>query len=59
MQIIKLNATESTNAYLKNLVLEKELDDFTIVVANKQWNGRGQMGTKWEAEPGKNLTLSI
>lgn len=59
MQIIKLNATESTNAYLKNLVLEKELDDFTIVVAKKQWNGRGQMGTKWEAEPGKNLTFSV
>ncbi len=59
MQIIKLNATESTNVYLKNLVLEEELDDFTVVVAKKQLKGRGQIGTKWESEAGKNLTFSI
>ncbi|MCG2462132.1 biotin--[acetyl-CoA-carboxylase] ligase [Flavobacteriaceae bacterium F89] len=59
MQIIKLNATESTNAYLKKLALVEEMEDFAVVVAQKQWMGRGQMGTKWEAEPGKNLTFSV
>ncbi|MGY8913831.1 MAG: biotin--[acetyl-CoA-carboxylase] ligase [Flavobacteriales bacterium] len=59
MQIIKLNATESTNAYLKELLAEVALKDFTVVVAHEQYKGRGQMGTVWESEPGKNLTFSV
>ena len=59
MQIIKLNATESTNAYLKELFIDVALNDFTVVVANEQSKGRGQMGTVWESEPGKNLTFSV
>lgn len=59
MQIIKLNATESTNAYLKELLAEVTLKDFTVVVAHEQSKGRGQMGTVWESEPGKNLTFSM
>ena len=37
----------------------KSLEDYTIVVAEKQTLGRGQMGTKWESKPFKNLTFSI
>ena len=59
MHIVKLDATDSTNQYLKELMFSRELEDFTIVITDKQLNGRGQMGAKWEAEPGKNLTLSI
>lgn len=59
MQIIKLNATESTNAYLKELLAEATLKDFTVVVAHEQSKGRGQMGTVWESDPGKNLTFSM
>ena len=59
MRIIKLNATDSTNAYLKNVMLSEVLDDFTIVIANKQLKGRGQMGASWQSEAGKNLTFSI
>ena len=59
MQIIKLNATESTNAYLKELLAEVALKDFTVVVAREQSKGRGQMGTVWESDPGKNLTFSV
>ncbi|NNK74472.1 MAG: biotin--[acetyl-CoA-carboxylase] ligase [Maribacter sp.] len=59
MQIIKLNATDSTNLYLKNLMNTKSLEDYTIVATKNQTLGRGQMGTKWESEPGKNLTFSI
>ncbi|MEJ1223796.1 biotin--[acetyl-CoA-carboxylase] ligase [Sediminicola sp. 1XM1-17] len=59
MNIIKLNATESTNAYLKELLAEVMVKDFTVVVAHEQTKGRGQMGTTWEAEPGKNLTFSV
>lgn len=58
MQIIKLNATDSTNSYLKNLINNKLLDDYTVVVAKKQIDGRGQMGTTWVSDEGKNLTFS-
>lgn len=59
MHIVKLDATDSTNLYLKELALSKNLDDFTVVTANEQFRGRGQMGAKWVSEPGMNLTFSI
>tara|TARA_R110000868_G_scaffold30589_2_gene112908 strand:- start:26135 stop:26866 length:732 start_codon:yes stop_codon:yes gene_type:complete len=59
MQIIKLDATDSTNLYLKNLMLNSRLADYAVVVADHQTLGRGQMGTTWESEKGKNLTFSI
>ena len=58
MHIIKLDATDSTNTYLKNLARRSELDDFATVVTHEQSKGKGQMGASWEAEPGKNLTFS-
>lgn len=59
MQIIKLNATDSTNAYLKSLLVTETLEDFTVVVADEQLKGRGQMGTVWESQKDKNLTFSV
>ncbi len=40
-------------------MLSEKLEDFTIVTANQQLNGRGQMGTQWQSEAGKNLTFSV
>jgi len=59
MNIIKLNAIDSTNSYIKKLASEKELESYTVVQAEKQLLGRGQMGTVWESEVGENLTVSI
>ena len=59
MQIIKLNAIDSTNVYLRGLVSEIPLDDFAVVTAEYQSNGRGQRATKWESEKSKNLIISI
>ena len=59
MEIIKLNATNSTNTYLKNLIKEKPIADLSCVWALSQTQGRGQQGASWVAEPGKNLTFSI
>jgi len=59
MNIIKLNAINSTNDYLKGLLAERYVENFTAVVAEDQMQGRGQMGAKWNVEPGKNLTFSI
>ncbi|MFY7671669.1 biotin--[acetyl-CoA-carboxylase] ligase [Tenacibaculum sp. MEBiC06402] len=59
MQIIKLNATASTNSFLKDLSVASELNDFTIIVTEKQSSGRGQMNTVWVSEPCKNLLFSV
>lgn len=59
MNIIKLNAINSTNDYLKQLTATRHVEHFTLVVAENQTQGRGQMGATWNAEPGKNLTFSI
>ncbi|PWL37452.1 biotin--[acetyl-CoA-carboxylase] ligase [Flagellimonas aquimarina] len=58
-QIIKLDATDSTNLYLKDLMQSNTLGDFTVIVAKNQLKGRGQMGTTWQSEKGKNLTFSV
>lgn len=59
MQIIKLDATESTNTYLKDLVRHHNVKDFTVVMARYQTKGRGQRDGNWIVEPGKNLTFSV
>ena len=59
MNLIKLNATESTNSYLKELRRKMVLDNFTVVFAFEQSKGRGQMNATWESEKGKNLIFSI
>lgn len=59
MPIIKLNAIDSTNAYIKRKALTRELVDFTTVVAKQQTEGRGQMGTTWQSEASKNLMCSV
>ncbi|WP_162127432.1 biotin--[acetyl-CoA-carboxylase] ligase [Flavobacterium phycosphaerae] len=59
MPIIKLDAIDSTNDYLKQLTKENELENYTIVIAREQTKGRGQMGAQWFSEPGKNLTMSV
>ena len=59
MRIIKLNATDSTNRFLRNLSLDSPVQDFTTIVTSQQTNGRGQMGTHWQSQPFKNLTFSV
>lgn len=59
MHIIKLNAIGSTNSYLKALLSATKPKDFTVVFAEHQYQGRGQMGSHWQVEAGKNLTFSV
>ena len=44
MHIIKLPAIDSTNSYLKELTTKQTVENFTVVVAENQTNGRGQRG---------------
>ncbi len=59
MKIIKLNATDSTNSYLKQLAKETRLQDKTVVVAEIQLSGRGQMGNGWVSRKEESLTFSV
>lgn len=59
VNIIKLNATPSTNTYLKDLSKTCFLSDYTVVVCSHQTKGRGQVGAQWYSQPNNSLTLSI
>ena len=59
MNLIKLDAIDSTNDFLKNLASHQALENFTTVMTENQTNGKGQMGAKWVSEPSKNLICSI
>lgn len=57
--IIRLKEIDSTNSYLKRLARHQPCSEESIVVADFQTGGRGQMGSGWFAEKGKNLLFSI
>lgn len=57
--IIKLKEVDSTNSYLKNLVHDQNPEEGSMVIAEFQSDGRGQMGNGWDSEAGKNLLLSL
>ncbi len=59
MTVIKLDAIDSTNDYLKQLATFQDLKSFTVVATEMQTAGKGQMGAKWFSEAGKNLMVSI
>lgn len=59
MKIIKLNAIDSTNDFLKNMSRNEIVENYTTVVAKNQTKGKGQMGSVWSSESCKNLIISI
>lgn len=59
MNIIKLNAIDSTNSYLVKLSKTAVLDDYTVVLTNHQTKGRGQQGAVWQSAANKSLSFSV
>jgi len=59
MRLVKLDAIDSTNDFLKALSNTENLANFTVVTAENQTKGRGQMGAVWNSETGKNLIMSV
>ncbi len=59
MHLIKVNAINSTNSFAREMFRENNKIPATCIVAKKQLNGRGQRGTIWDSEEGKNLTFSV
>ncbi|WP_409416873.1 biotin--[acetyl-CoA-carboxylase] ligase [Flavobacterium sp. PS2] len=59
MKLIKLDAIDSTNEFLKLLSSQQESENFTVVTAENQTKGKGQMGEVWRSDIGKNLIMSV
>ncbi|MDD2474690.1 MAG: biotin--[acetyl-CoA-carboxylase] ligase [Dysgonamonadaceae bacterium] len=57
--VISLNETTSTNSELKKLQQEKPLPEGSIVMADFQTMGRGQVGNSWFSGNGNNLLFSL
>ena len=59
MKIIKLDAINSTNEYLKKYIKENFIKTTYVAYTFNQTNGKGQRGKTWDSEPGKNLAFSL
>lgn len=59
MKLIKLDAIDSTNEFLKGLSNNQLVENFTVVSAESQTQGKGQMGSVWVSETSKNLIMSV
>jgi len=60
MEIIYLEETGSTNAYMQQLLSkEKNIKEGTVVWTGFQTAGRGQSQNTWESERNANLTFSM
>ena len=57
-RILRVAETTSTNSLLHELVIKESLLEGSVVVADFQTAGRGQIGNVWESEAGKNLMFS-
>lgn len=57
--ILRLNEVESTNLHLKKIARELHPAEGSLVIADFQTAGRGQMGTSWYSTKGENLLFSL
>lgn len=57
--IIHLTECHSTNDEALRRLKANEIAEGSIVITENQTKGRGQRGSTWVVEPGKNLTFSI
>ena len=56
--VISLSEIESTNDYAKQLLAESKQIEGTLITADFQSKGKGQMGNEWKSEAGKNIIAS-
>jgi len=59
MNLIKLDAINSTNEYLKNIIQKNQSKHTQVVYTFNQTEGKGQRGKVWNSQPEKNIAISI
>ena len=57
-QIFRLDQVDSTNNFAANLIEQALCQNGTLVLADTQTDGKGQRGSLWESESGKNMLCS-
>lgn len=57
-QIFRLDKVDSTNNFAANLIEEQLCRNGALILSDTQTAGKGQRGSLWESEPGKNLLCS-
>ena len=57
-QIFRLDKVDSTNNFAANLIEGRLCRNGALILADTQTAGKGQRGSLWESEPGKNLLCS-
>ena len=57
--IIKVNATKSTNDKVKMLIKSKKINNKDVISAKYQYKGKGQLGSRWFSSYGNNLLCSL
>lgn len=56
---IRVDEVDSTNLYLKRLAREEHPEEGSLVTAEYQTAGRGQMANSWFSTKGDNLMFSL
>lgn len=54
-----LDSVDSTNNYTAKLINEKKIENGQVIMADYQGEGRGQRGSTWHSERGKNILASF
>ncbi|MBX7226010.1 MAG: biotin--[acetyl-CoA-carboxylase] ligase [Chitinophagales bacterium] len=57
--LIHLPRIDSTNKYAADWLSKNAPTDGTVIIADEQYAGKGQIGNFWVSEPFKNLTFSL
>lgn len=58
-RILTFNELDSTNNYVAKALRSAQYESGTVILAHFQTEGRGQRGSEWQSEAGKNLTFSF
>ena len=58
-KLVFLPSCHSTNDVAGQMLKDENLPEGAIIITNHQTAGKGQRGNEWEAQPDKNLTLSM
>src|SRR6185295_16197922 len=57
--LVYRDAVDSTNTLAASMLSESHPPEGTAIIAGQQAAGRGQQGTTWESDSGKNLLVSF
>lgn len=56
---IKLSRVDSTNNYATEYLTHNDWKEGTVIIADEQFGGRGQINNSWESEAKRNILMSI